>query len=70
MKEKEINKRVGNRLRYFRKASGRSQKELSGVLGVSFQQVQKYETGVNRLSAGKLYICAQYFDIPVEKFFK
>ena len=46
-----------------------SQTELGGVLDVTFQQVQKYETGTNRISAGRLQQIAEVFDVPVTYFY-
>jgi transcriptional regulator with XRE-family HTH domain len=46
-----------------------SQTELGGVLDVTFQQVQKYETGTNRISAGRLQQIAETFDVPVTYFY-
>ncbi len=46
-----------------------SQKQLAGHLGISFQQVQKYERGINRISAGRLLQIATCFGIPIEFFF-
>lgn len=47
----------------------KSQTEVGNALGVTFQQQQKYESGVNRLSASKLQIAAQFFDKPLNYFF-
>jgi transcriptional regulator with XRE-family HTH domain len=56
---------VGHRMRALRIARGLSQAELGESLGVSFQQVQKYEKGLNRVSAGRLQRVAELFDVPV-----
>jgi transcriptional regulator with XRE-family HTH domain len=48
---------------------GISQTALGEVLGVAFQQVQKYEKGTNRVSAGALFELAEFFDKPVQWFF-
>jgi len=50
----EVDKEIGRRLRLLRVDRNLSQQELGKVLGVSFQQIQKYEKGVNRVSAGRL----------------
>jgi len=50
-----IDKQIGARLRVLRHAAGLSQTELANVGGITFQQVQKYENGVNRLSSGRLH---------------
>jgi transcriptional regulator with XRE-family HTH domain len=60
---------VGRRLRQARLLAGKSQEELGDGVGVSFQAVQKYEQGENRLSASRLYRAAQFLDRPVSFFF-
>lgn len=61
---------VGKRLLLKRKLMGLSQQALADKIGVSFQQVQKYEKGSNRISAGKLEHIAAALDVPIEFFFK
>jgi transcriptional regulator with XRE-family HTH domain len=65
-----IDKHVGNRLRMRRIMLGMSQTNLGDGLGLTFQQVQKYEKGTNRLSASKLQQCAGILQVPVEFFFE
>lgn len=60
---------VGERVRTRRKAKGLGQAALAAALGLTFQQVQKYERGTNRISASKLYETAQYLGVPVGFFF-
>ena len=60
---------VGNRVRIRRTLLGHSQKMLGDLLGLTFQQVQKYERGSNRISAGRLYQISQVLDVPVSYFF-
>lgn len=60
---------VGNRLRQARLLAGMSQEELGDGIGVSFQAVQKYEHGENRLSASRLYRAARLLDRAVAFFF-
>src|SRR3954452_15998585 len=60
---------VGQRIRARRMAKGMSQTELGGLLGVTFQQVQTYEKGVNRIGAGRLVRVAEALDVPVSFFF-
>jgi transcriptional regulator with XRE-family HTH domain len=60
---------VGRRLRQARFLAGMSQEELGAGIGVSFQAVQKYEHGENRLSASRLYKAARLLDRPVSFFF-
>ncbi|NCC21904.1 MAG: XRE family transcriptional regulator [Alphaproteobacteria bacterium] len=66
---KEIEKTVCKRLRSARLSRGRSQQEVAKVLGVTFQQIQKYETGANRISAGKLFLIAKFLKMPITDFF-
>lgn len=47
-----------------------SQETLADILGVTFQQVQKYEKGVNRISASRLYDISLALDVPIQDFFK
>jgi transcriptional regulator with XRE-family HTH domain len=60
---------VGRRLREKRILSGFSQDALGREAGVTFQQVQKYERGMNRISAGKLYCFSRILEEPVGFFF-
>lgn len=60
---------VGHRIRIQRLAKGLSQTALANQLGVTFQQVQKYEKGVNRVGAGRLTKIAEVLGVPVGTFF-
>jgi transcriptional regulator with XRE-family HTH domain len=60
---------VGQRIRARRMAKGMSQTELGNLLGVTFQQVQKYERGINRVGAGRLVRVAEALEVPVSFFF-
>ena len=60
---------VGHRIRIERLARGLSQTALANQLGVTFQQVQKYEKGVNRVGAGRLTKIAEVLGIDVSAFF-
>jgi transcriptional regulator with XRE-family HTH domain len=60
---------VGQRIRAFRKAAGLSQTELGSQIGVTFQQVQKYENGTNRVGAGRLTQIAIALAAPISDFF-
>jgi transcriptional regulator with XRE-family HTH domain len=60
---------VGRRLRTQRLTKGLSQTQLGAKIGVTFQQVQKYENGVNRIGAGRLSRIAEALDVPVTFFF-
>ena len=61
---------VGNRIRLRRKMLGFSQERLGETVGLSFQQVQKYEKGTNRVGAGKLWRFAATLGVPVNFFFE
>ena len=60
---------VGARLRRRRTLLGMNQTNLGDALGVSFQQVQKYENGANRISASRLFDLSQILDVSIEYFF-
>jgi transcriptional regulator with XRE-family HTH domain len=60
---------VGRRIRMRRLELDLSQSSLADALGVTFQQVQKYEKGANRVSAGRLQQIAKFLDVPVTFFF-
>ena len=60
---------VGHRIRIERLSRGLSQTALANQLGVTFQQVQKYEKGVNRVGAGRLTKIAEVLGVPVGSFF-
>lgn len=66
----QIDVHVGTRVRVRRKFLGQSQTDLANALGITFQQVQKYERGSNRISASKLYEAAQALKVPVAYFFE
>lgn len=61
---------VGGRVRMRRRSLGVSQERLADDLGLTFQQVQKYERGANRVSASKLYEIARSLQTPVAYFFE
>ena len=60
---------IAKRVRALRLERGLSQTELGEVLGVTFQQVQKYERGTNRISASRLYRIADVLEVPVGFFY-
>jgi transcriptional regulator with XRE-family HTH domain len=64
-----IDRHVASRLRLRRLEAGLSQTTLADALGISFQQLQKYEGAINRISAGALYQLALTLDVPVQYFF-
>jgi transcriptional regulator with XRE-family HTH domain len=65
-----IDIQVGNRVRIRRMLIGMSQERLGDLLGLTFQQVQKYEKGVNRIGAGRLYEVARILNVPVNFFYE
>ncbi len=60
---------VGGRIRMLRILFGMNQDRLGEHLGLSFQQIQKYERGANRIAASRLYQFSRIFSVPVELFF-
>lgn len=64
-----IDRHVGSRVRMRRMLAGVSQEKLGDALGLTFQQVQKYEKGSNRISASRLQQIAKMLDVPVSFFF-
>jgi len=64
-----VDHHVGERIRLRRTELGLTQEDLARQLGISYQQVQKYETGANRISAGRLYEIAGQLGIGVAYFF-
>ncbi len=65
-----IDKLVGRNIRIQRLAKGLSQTELATQLGVTFQQVQKYEKGVNRIGCGRLFQIASVLSVHITDFFE
>jgi transcriptional regulator with XRE-family HTH domain len=65
-----IDRKLGQRVRTRRLEIGMSQERLAEMLGVTFQQVQKYEKGVNRIAASRLHDIAAALDLPVARFFE
>jgi transcriptional regulator with XRE-family HTH domain len=61
---------VGKRLRHRRWMIGMTQQQLAGAVGIKFQQIQKYESGANRVSASRLWDLAQALSVPVSFFFE
>ena len=64
-----IDAHVGSRVRTRRILKGLSQERLGEALGLTFQQVQKYERGANRIGASRLFDIAQVLDVPISYFF-
>lgn len=65
----DADRTIGGLIASLRKAQGLSQTALGHAIGVSFQQVQKYEKGRNRIGAGRLQTIADLLNVPVETFF-
>jgi transcriptional regulator with XRE-family HTH domain len=65
-----IDKHVGRRVRMRRKMLAMSQEKLGAALGLTFQQVQKYENGTNRMGASRLQQMSHILQVPVEFFFE
>lgn len=66
----EVDQTVGARITAVRKAKGLSQADLGVAVGVTFQQIQKYEKGINRVGASRLQQIAQCLDVPVATLFE
>ena len=64
-----IDKHVGQRLRDRRRSLDLSQQDIAQILGISYQQVQKYECGLNRISAGRLYMLSHIMSVKVSHFY-
>lgn len=65
----ESDNTVAQRVRFRRIEFGKTQEELADAVGVTFQQIQKYENGTNRISAGRLQKIADALEVPVSFFF-
>src|SRR5690349_16717920 len=65
-----VDRKLGQRVRARRLEIGMSQERLAELLGVTFQQVQKYEKGVNRIAASRLHDIAHALEMPVARFFE
>lgn len=67
--ELELTKQIGQNIKVIRRDSRVSQMCLADLLGISYQQLQKYESGKNRVSAAKLYKMSIALDVPASAFF-
>ena len=65
----DIDLHLGRRLRRRRRLLGLTQQQLAAVVGVRFQQIQKYECGANRISAARLWRIASALEVPVGYFY-
>ncbi len=70
VRSSKVDDHVGRRVRERRKALGMSQEKLANALGISFQQVQKYEVGHNRVAASRLWDMANILEVKVGYFFE
>ncbi len=61
---------VGQRVRQRRWMLGMTQQQLADAVGIKFQQIQKYETGANRVSASRMYEIAGAMEVPISFFFE
>ncbi|WP_421710352.1 helix-turn-helix domain-containing protein [Algihabitans sp.] len=66
---RNIDQHVGRRIRQARALRGLSMEKLAQALGISYQQLQKYEVGSNRVSCGRLWLIGQTLDLPIGFFF-
>jgi len=69
-KPNPIDVQVGSRVRLRRNMLGLSQEKLGEAIGLTFQQVQKYERGANRIGASRLHRLAQILEVPISYFFE
>jgi transcriptional regulator with XRE-family HTH domain len=67
---RDVDASVGARLLLRRKELGLSQSAVGEKVGLTFQQIQKYENGVNRISAGVLYALSRVLEVPIKYFFE
>ena len=69
-KANPVDAHVGYRVRLRRMLIGMSQERLGELLGLTFQQVQKYERGINRIGAGRLFEVAEILGVPINFFYE
>ena len=70
IKTQKTERHVGSRIRERRTMLGLTQQQLADLIGVTYQQAHKYERGVNRVSAGRLYDIASVLGVDVDYFFE
>src|SRR5271154_6358875 len=70
MKKQDVDTYVGKRLRLRRTMMGLSQEAIAKAVGITFQQVQKYEKGANAMNSNRLYEFAQFLHVPIAYFFE
>ena len=66
----DIDRHIGARLLQRRVMNGLTQQQMADLIGVTYQQAHKYESGVNRIAAGRLYVIAQVLGVEVGYFFE
>ena len=66
----DVNGHIGQKIRRRRRLLGLAQKHVAAAIGVRFQQIQKYEAGLTRISAERLWSLAQVLSVPVEYFYQ
>src|SRR5919205_2624999 len=66
----QIDRHVGSRVRMRRMLIGMSQEKLGAALGITFQQIQKYEKGTNRIGASRLHQIGRVLGVPIEFFYE
>lgn len=66
MDHNHFDRAVGARIRRFRKLRGLTQQQLAEMIGISFQQVQKYEHGANKISFERLHKLCEIFEVPLD----
>ena len=66
----EVDVHVGKRLKIRRSLLGLSQEKLAEAIGLTFQQIQKYERGLNRISAGRLFELSKILEVPIPYFYE
>ena len=66
----EVDRHVGAKVRERRLALGLTQQQVAELVGTTYQQAHKYETGINRISAGRLYQIAQALGVDISYFFE
>lgn len=66
---RHIDKHVGQKIRERRILLGYTQQQMANLIGVTYQQAHKYEKGINRISAGRLYSIATALNVPINYFF-
>lgn len=66
----KIDKAIGANIRHIRRVRGVSQEQLGGILGITYQQIQKYERGQNSISADKLITLARMLQVNVMDFYE